>query len=347
VDNQETAGGVGRIPVRFRRNRRLDGLSLMRIQLTATTYSCGNTCGLPGTCGKLGEMKAFYSQGAISEEAHGQPSSVAVEPYIYVRARVAVYDAAAAAPRVVDVDPAPITDYIEKLTSTVYTLAREQGGTLPYSVVREVSENFIHADFAEPVVSILDAGHTIRFADQGPGIRDKERALLPGFTTAVSAMKPYIRGVGSGLPLVRDFLTVSGGTISVDDNLGAGAVITVTSGVLSGAVSGRPAASAATAAPSLSMATAGVSSPETDGVDESASPHPLLTTRQKHVLALVMESGSVGPSLVSKELKIGISTAYRDLASLEELGLIEADGGKRALTPSGLTYLDKLITGLH
>ena len=42
--------------------------------------------------------------------------------------------------------------------------------------------------------------------------------------------------------------------------------------------------------------------------------------RQQQVLALVLESGLAGPSLVSEELGVGISTAYRDLAMLEEAG---------------------------
>ena len=68
-------------------------------------------------------------------------------------------------------------------------------------------------------------------------------------------------------------------------------------------------------------------------------PAAKLTTRQKHVLALVLESGSAGPSIVSRELAVGLSTAYRDLASLEELGLIVAESGKRTLTEKGLAYL--------
>ena len=44
-------------------------------------------------------------------------------------------------------------------------------------VIREIVENFIHAHFVEPIISILDGGNTIRFADQGPGIEDKERAF--------------------------------------------------------------------------------------------------------------------------------------------------------------------------
>ena len=57
-----------------------------------------------------------------------------------------------------------------------------------------------------------------------------------------------------------------------------------------------------------------------------------------------MESGSAGPSLVAKELGCGVSTAYRDLASLEELGLICSDGGKRTLTDQGLGCFDHLVT---
>ena len=40
-------------------------------------------------------------------------------------------------------------------------------------------------------------------------------------------MKNYIRGVGSGLPIVREYLESSHGTITIEDNLGTGAVVTV------------------------------------------------------------------------------------------------------------------------
>jgi Mn-dependent DtxR family transcriptional regulator len=57
-----------------------------------------------------------------------------------------------------------------------------------------------------------------------------------------------------------------------------------------------------------------------------------------------MELGSAGPSIVARELAVGLSTAYRDLASLEEAGLIVADeSGKRALTERGVTLLDTIL----
>ena len=101
------------------------------------------------------------------------------------------------------------------MTARVHELAHSEGGAIPYTVIREVAENFIHADFAEPVVSILDSGSTIRFADQGPGIADKDRAVLPGFTTADGDMKRHIRGVGSG-PADSEGLSCSLGWFSGD-----------------------------------------------------------------------------------------------------------------------------------
>jgi hypothetical protein len=251
-----------------------------------------------------------------------------------------VYEAPGAAPRVEEIDPGPTGEYIERLTTAVHRLAREQGSDIPYTVLREVTENFIHAHFAEPVVSILERGMTVRFADQGPGIADKENAVLPGFTTAAGEMKRYIRGVGSGLPLVRDYLSISGGTLVIEDNLGCGSVVTI--------CSHPPKASAVTT--SIPSFRSPLSTPATTQVvvqqpfhTEEEAPSLRLPTRQQQVLALVMETGLVGPSLVAKELGVGVSTAYRDLASLEEARLIEADGGKRTLTDAGLHYISEFM----
>jgi anti-sigma regulatory factor (Ser/Thr protein kinase) len=279
-------------------------------------------------------MKAFYSE--IENHQFG-PGATA--PLVCSRARVAVYEAPGAAPRVLNIDPAPVGEYIEALASSTYDLARSQGGAIPYTVIREVSENFIHAGFAEPVVSILDGGHTIRFADQGPGIADKNGAVRPGFTTATSEMKDHIRGVGSGLPIVNDFMSVSGGRLTIEDNLGTGAVVTIT------AARQPVLRHQAQELPSLPLDLA----PPTPGPEapplQPVSVGSRLSTRQMQVLALVMESGAAGPSLVSRELGVGVSTAYRDLAALEDQGLIVADGGKRTLTPEGMSYLDDLIGG--
>jgi anti-sigma regulatory factor (Ser/Thr protein kinase) len=234
-------------------------------------------------------------------------------------ARIAVYDSLAAAPRVEDVTGVDLADAIERLASRTYHLAREQGGEVPYTLIREIVENLVHAGFSEVVVTILDNGSTVRFSDQGPGIVDKERVFLPGFSTATSDMKRFIKGVGSGLPIVKECLTFAGGSIEIDDNLGRGTVVTIR-------VQRKP-------------------SPETGPAGGEHHQVPRLTNRQKQVLAIVMELGSAGPSAVAKELAVGLSTAYRDLASLEDTGLIVADEtGKRQLTEFGVSYLDTIFT---
>lgn len=141
--------------------------------------------------------------------------------------RVSVYDDLLSTPRVIVVERDDVRTYLEEITNTVYRTMKEQGGRLSLMVIRELVENFIHARFVEPVISILDGGNTIRFADQGPGIADKERAFEFGVTSADRDQKRYIRGTGSGLPMVQEYLQNAGGAISIEDNLGQGTVVTV------------------------------------------------------------------------------------------------------------------------
>lgn len=141
--------------------------------------------------------------------------------------RISVYDDLLSTPRVIVVERDDVRTYLEEITNTVYRTMKEQGGRLSLMVIRELVENFIHARFVEPVISILDGGNTIRFADQGPGIADKERAFEFGVTSADRDQKRYIRGTGSGLPMVQEYLQNAGGAISIEDNLGQGTVVTV------------------------------------------------------------------------------------------------------------------------
>lgn len=237
-------------------------------------------------------------------------------------ALLAIYDAMTAPPRVERIAAPGSRDLIEAVAARTYQVARDAGGQLPYTVIREVVENFIHAGFDEVVVSVLDNGRTIRFADQGPGIQDKDRAFLPGFTTATEDMKQVIRGVGSGLPVARECLTFSGGSIEIDDNLGSGTVVTLRTSPVTPVIDVAP--------------------PPEAPVDDFEP--PILSLRQKQVLSLAMELGSIGPTIVSRELGVGLSTAYRDLEQLTSHGLISADdAGKRVLTDQGVRCLDALL----
>ena len=270
-------------------------------------------------------MDSFYgrpelvgaSVSTVVPGVDGGPSDTTPEP-----ALLAVYDAMTAPPRIERIAAGSPRELIEAVAARTYQVARDSGGDVPYTVIREVVENFIHAGFDEVVVSVLDSGRTIRFADQGPGIQDKQRAFLPGFTTATENMKRTIRGVGSGLPVARECLMFSGGTIEVDDNLGCGTVVTI-----------RTDAVAAAPEPE----------PTVQPVVDNYEP-PVLSLRQKQVLSLAMELGSVGPTVISRELSVGLSTAYRDLEQLSAHGLISADeAGKRVLTDLGVRCLDALL----
>ena len=124
-------------------------------------------------------------------------------------------------------------------------------------------------------------------------------------------MRQYIKGVGSGLPVVRELLSFSGGTIEIEDNLSRGTVVTI----------------------------------KLDN-KKSGSPTTPLSKRQVSILSLITELGSAGPSVICREIKLGLSTVHRELIFLEDVGLIESlSQGKRGPTPKGLEVLNKTISG--
>ena len=163
----------------------------------------------------------------VREERNEGEQVTTQAPKAMYAARIAVYDDMLSTPRVIVIEPQDVRTYLEETTNTVYQCMKEQGGRISLMVIREIVENFIHAHFAEPIISILDGGDTIRFADQGPGIDDKERAFDFGVTSANSKMKRYIRGTGAGFPMVQEYLENAGGAVSIEDNMGNGTVVTV------------------------------------------------------------------------------------------------------------------------
>lgn len=236
-------------------------------------------------------------------------------------ARIACYDDFRSAPRITEIAPTTTAEFIEGLASTIYTQAQQAGGSIPYTAIREVSENFIHAQFREIIVSIFDRGNTIRFSDQGPGIASKDNAQKPGFSSATSPMKQYIRGVGSGLPLVKEYLSFSGGRLTIEDNLKTGAVVTLS------------------VMPEEQPNTA----PTRGQRPKRNVPIPALTDREKDVLYLFMQENTLRVTDVCDELGLGPSTAHRALKKLEEHGILETVGKMRALTDFGAQVADQLF----
>ena len=230
--------------------------------------------------------------------------------------RIAIYDTLTSPPRVVSVEEDELPGLIASLATETYRYCREQGGQVPYTVIREVIENLIHASFCDVVVTVLDGGQVLRISDHGPGILDKGRAVQPGFTTATPDQRRYIRGVGSGLPIARESLAFLQGVLTIEDNLGGGTVLTINLP--------RQAERAATPA--------------------QPGPSIKLTTRQKRMLVLLMELGAAGPTSLARELGIAPATAFRELGLLQKAGLVHSSSdGKRTLTEEGVSLLDAII----
>ncbi len=260
------------------------------------------------------------------------------EAGFFIPTRIALYDNMRSIPRVIDSEYQNIADFINDTSQKTYNLSREMGGKIPYTIIREIIENLIHAEFKEITISIMSEGNHIMVSDQGPGIDDKEKAVLPGYTSATSTMKQYIRGVGSGLPIVKETITFSGGIIDISDNMRQGTVISLKID---------------------SPVQDSFSSPETATIPEGPRLSPeeiekklsiegfeklnneILTERQKKILFLILELEKAGPSTIGQELDFSLSTSYRELILLEKNKLLSSDSsGKRKLSKKGLKYLE-------
>lgn len=256
--------------------------------------------------------------------------------FVYTTARIAVYDDLRSAPRVIEVEPAETGEYIEHLAQAIYEQSQKLGGSIPYTVIRELSENFIHARFTEVVISIFDHGDTIRFADQGPGISHKKQAQMPGFTSACEPMKEYIRGVGSGLPLAREYLAMSNGSLSIEDNMGSGAVVTISlARDLSPEIDSEQEKHRDESMPHKTEKPT-VASRTTAGVPE-------LSDRQKRILMLFSTHGNLGVTDIVKLTGMPQSSVHVEFKKLEEMGLvIKGASQKRELTEEGQQVIELL-----
>ena len=230
-------------------------------------------------------------------------------------ARVAVYDDPLIAPRIITIEPTTTTEFIQNLAVCIDEQARRLGGRISYTVILEVTENFIHAQFREIVVSIMDEGNTIRFTDQGPGIADIEKAVKPGFTSAIEPMKHYIRGVGSGLPIVSDWIGLKNGQVTIDSNIGAGAAVTI---------------SLVKHEPEVVLEDAG----------KTAELARALGEKERLVLRQFEDEGVLGVTEIVKRTGLGASSVSYQLKKLEGANLLVPNAQKkREITATGKAVL--------
>ena len=259
-------------------------------------------------------------------------------------ARIAVYDDLLSSPRIIEIQPDTTREYINNIASTVYSSAKESGGSIPYSIILQVAENFIHSYFTEVVVSVMDGGNTIRFSDQGPGIPDKEKAKTPGYSSATAEMKRFINGVGSGLPIVSEYIETMHGRIEIDDNLNSGAVVTISLNKKDDSDektiaygNGIPDRLPYDRSP-YDSANMRASIPRT-AVSHDDLIMSTMSERGISILRLFEINGVWGVSEIAKSLELPASSVYNELKKLEEAGMITKLGKKRVLTEIGSRFL--------
>lgn len=256
-------------------------------------------------------------------------------------ARIAVYDDKAAAPRVVLVEPKDVRSYLDEIAATVNQLAHEQGGKIPFMVMREIVENFIHARFVAPTISIMDNGNTIRFSDQGPGIKEKNRALEFGTSSATEEMKSFIRGVGFGLPYAQQYMVEKGGSLTLEDNISGGTIVTLSTRRSKDAhIQTLPTQEDAEETPvnqeKQSIPRASHTVPQQP---VTQLPNLVLTDRAKLVLQYLSEHEWVGATELTSTYGLSTPTWSRELKSLVNIGIIGKIGQKYKLTTIGETLL--------
>lgn len=255
------------------------------------------------------------------------PSSISV--------RIAIYDNLKSIPRIIDSIFSGPEDFINTTSQKIYSLSHDIGGKIPFTIIKETIENLIHANFKEVTINILENGNHIVISDQGPGIEDKEKAFLPGYTSATKKMKKYIRGVGSGLPIIKETITFSGGTIAISDNIRKGTVVSLKINKDKKDSQNLKNDAYLKDDPSSKKGEKPQIKPELDFKNIE------LSIRHIKILYLVLELEKIGPSQIAKEFGFSLSTSYRELLYLEKVKLLNSDSsGKRKLTQKGIKYLE-------
>ena len=250
--------------------------------------------------------------------------------------RIVLYESPNCSPYITIVSHhTPISSYIEEISQATHKISQMCDISFPYPIIKSLVENFTHADFCDPIISIFNKGASLRLSDQGKGISNKEACLQPGFTTAQVKHKNHISGVGSGLVNIKHFADMSGGTLLIQDNINRGTVITL---CLQSSKDDNNSHSGNTFSDSRKYFS------EEDFIPAPAPPkHSSLSIRQQEVLVTIADCENAGPSKIARLLGISVSTAHRDLQFLESHDYLLSKEGKRTITSEGIAYLEQYI----
>jgi hypothetical protein len=230
-------------------------------------------------------------------------------------ARIAVYDDMLSSPKIIDIKPSDTKTFIGNLAATIDSEAKSLGGSIPYAVILQVAQNFIHAYFCEIVVSILDKGNTIRFSD----------------------------GVGSGLPIVKEYLETKHGVISIEDNINRGSVITISLNPPKVEEVNNLATPIIKEPQTYSQPIyKEVKEPQFQQIPKEMLIVSSISKRGRELLTYFDRDSVWGVQDLATVSNIPMSSTFNELKKLEDLGLIKFIGKKRALTQQGCEIL-KLI----
>ncbi len=183
-------------------------------------------------------------------------------------------------------------------------------------------------------------------------------------------MKKFIRGVGSGLPIVKETIRFSGGSIDIRDNMNKGTVVILKINgdenkndnfniSIKSFNNKEPDSSEVTDDKNTHLKSIDpeeVSNPvspehitkNTDTAGSLKNPYVpdefvsvKLSLRQIKILFLTLELEESGPSVISKELGFSLSTSFRELSYLEKEGFLKNfSSGKKRLSKKGFKYLE-------
>lgn len=218
--------------------------------------------------------------------------------------------------RVIDISCDSFADFVDDVLDKTTGLLEDRVALIPSVALREITENLVHALPCSATIVVDPKFDTLYISDTGPGISRLDLAFELGYSTATAAQRSLIRGVGLGLYIAREDLAACGGELSVDSSPGSGTFVRMS-----------------------------LASPPADPIWEVVNSGLRLSQRQNNILFLLSEGNSLGPSSISAELNIGVSTAHRELVRLQQLGLVYVTpSGKRFLSESGRTYLQSILS---
>lgn len=209
--------------------------------------------------------------------------------------------------------PSPFSEFSHDLTFAVISALEENKIDPPETAIREVVDNLVHAIPCNTSVVVYPSMGFVSMCDTGRGIPDLDLALQPGFTTADSLSRRYVRGAGLGLFLASRDLEEKGGKLYITSRPGLGTYIR------------------------LEL------KPEISRTLHTGSIETAPSIRQMGIITLLAESGPQNVRDLAEKLGVSISTAYRDVRELVRESLLVRDpSGKLFLSQRGRRYLQSL-----